>query len=197
MTYKDITVKQMLLLKNLQTQEDELLNTIEILSILYDEDITELPINDVRQMLKSIDLTKQEVEIKDKYIINGRKYKVDLNMNISTAQYIDYTEFKKNEDIVKLISVFLIPDGHVYNDGYNLFEVYDDINEMKWVDAEAIAFFFFKRLIVFVKIFRNCLVKQLKKETNQLKKMEAEALIQVLETFSNSVSSPLCFPTAK
>lgn len=187
MTYKDITVKQMLLLKNLPKQEDELLNTIEILSILYDEDITELPINDVRQMLKSIDLTKQEVEIKEKYIINGRKYKVDLNMNISTAQYIDYTEFKKNEDIVKLISVFLIPDGHAYNDGYNLFEVYDDINEMKWIDAEAIAFFFFKRLIVFGKIFRNCLVKQLKKETNQLKKMETEALIQLLETFISSV----------
>lgn len=186
MKYEDITVEQMLKIKELE-KSDDIETTIEILSILYDKDITELPINEVNKLIKSVDLTKKEKTIEEHYTINDNKYDVDLRMEISTAQYIDYTNYMKNNDIIKLISVFLIPKGHKYNDGYNIFEVIEDIKKMKWIDAEAIGFFFLKRFIVFTKIFRNCLNKKMKKMKDREMKKQYQILIQVIDNFNNLV----------
>lgn len=192
--YEDITVEQMLKIKELE-KSDDIETTIEILSILYDKDITDLPINEVQKLIKSVDLTKKEKVVEKHYTINNKKYDVDLNMNITTAQYIDYTNYMKNNDIIKLISVFLIPEGHTYNDGYSLIEVMEDIKKMKWIDAEAIGFFFLKRFIVFTKIFRNCLNKKLKKMKDKTLKKQHQILIQIIDNFNNSVSFPTSLHT--
>ena len=176
----------MLELKAIEKTGDELNDNMNILSVLFGEDILSMPIVELKKLISKIDLSPVKSKVKTKYIINNKVYIIDTEMNISTAQYIDYCNYKKDNDIVKMLSVFLIPEGHTYNDGYDIFEVIKDIEDMKWVDAEAIGFFFIKRFALFIKIFLNCLEAKMKKN-----KMEEEEqnLINILHSFNNSVSS--------
>ena len=53
--------------------------------------------------------------------INGQVYKVNYNIGkLNMAQYIDFqqTIIKKNylENLPALLSIFIIPNGHKYND---------------------------------------------------------------------------------
>ena len=60
--------------------------------------------------------------------VNGREYYFDgLLGKITTAQYIDFQNYQKNNDEQKSFSVFIIPKGHKYNDGYDIEQVFNDI----------------------------------------------------------------------
>ncbi len=84
----------------------------------------------------------------DQYVINGKKYNVLLNMNnMSTAQYIDFKQLA--EDCEKhmglFLTVFMVPDGHKYNDGYNVEFVANEITQHFNVeDALSLSAFFFR-----------------------------------------------------
>lgn len=186
MKYNDLTVKQMLEIQAIEKTGDELNDNMNILTILFGEDILSTPVVELKKMLSEIDLTPVKSNVQPKYIINGKCYALDTKMDITTSQYIDYCNYKKDNDIVKMLSVFLIPEGHTYNDGYDIFEVIKDIEDMKWVDAEAIGFFFIKRFALFTKIFLNCLEAKMKK--NKMTETE-QNIINILHSFNNSVSS--------
>lgn len=177
----------MLELKEIEKTGDELNDNINILSVLFGEDILSTPVVELKKMIGEIDLKPIKETVKAKYIINNKIYTLDTQMNITTAQYIDYANYKKNNDIVKMLSVFLIPEGHTYNDGYDILEVIKDIEDMKWVDAEAIGFFFIKRFALFIKIFLNCLEAKMKKDKKM--KEEYQTIVNTLHSFNNSVSS--------
>lgn len=186
MKYEDLTVKQMLEIQALDKTGDELNDNMNILAVLFGEDVLSTPVVELKKMIGEIDLKPVKETIKAKYIINGKYYILDTQMNITTAQYIDYANYKKNNDIVKMLSVFLIPEGHTYNDGYDILEVIKDIEDMKWVDAEAIGFFFIKRFALFIKIFLNYLEAKMKKDSQM--KEEYQTIVNTLHSFNNSVS---------
>lgn len=125
-----------------------------------------------------------KINHKDVYEINGTKYilKGDISA-ISTSQYIDYQEYLKEGDPIKLTSVWLIPEGHAYNDGYDIHNVWKDISQMKFVDVQAIGFFFKKQLAAYILIMKDSSVKRMKKQ----KKSKAE--IRKMETLYNNMAS--------
>ena len=103
---------------------------------------------------------------KDKYIVNGREYEFHGDIpSITTAQYIDYQTYMKEKpvDLQKVISVFLIPKGHTYNDGYKIEEVMADISDMLIVDVQALGFFIQKQSALFILITKDYLSHQMKK----------------------------------
>lgn len=67
---------------------------------------------------------------------------------MTTAQYIDFQTFAKAPDgrIAELLSCFLLPDGHRYNDGYDIREVQGAIRALLPITAAhgLLAFFFRK-----------------------------------------------------
>lgn len=178
--------------------------TVHLVSIL-----TGLPVNQVENMqvtefqklLPHLEFLQTEPEThyhKFEYTINDREYVFKGKLeDITTAMYIDYSTYMKdeNKDVVNLMSVFLIPKGHDYNDGYDMEQVKSDIGDMCWLDVRAIAFFFKIQLGAYMLILKSSLQKALKetmKGKTRAEKKEIKKQIKELEmSFNNSASSLL------
>lgn len=68
---------------------------------------------------------------------------------LTTAQYCDFQEYSKQEGdhLPEMLSVFLIPEGCTYNEGYDILDVQAAIRDnLCFLDAYAVADFFVTRL---------------------------------------------------
>ena len=120
--------------------------TINLVALLAGQNvdtIEKLTVPAFQRLLPALEFlnTKPETHYhKLEYTVNGREYdfkgKID---EITTAQYIDYRTYMDEEtkDVVKWMSVFIIPKGHEYNDGYDLELVKSDIADMCWLDVKV------------------------------------------------------------
>lgn len=193
-------------------QIEQILNTdipsdykaVHLVSVLTGKSVEELevlPISQFQKLLPALEFLQTEPEThthKFEYNINGREYdfrgKID---ELTTAQYIDYRAYMSEEDkdVIKLMSVFLIPKGHDYNDGYDMEQVKSDIGDMCWLDVRAAAFFFRAWLTAYTLILKSSLVKAMKKTMKGKtfkEKREIKKQIQELKvSFNNSASSLL------
>lgn len=194
------------------SQIEQILNTnipsdykaVHLVSVLTGKSVEELellPITQFQKFLPALEFLQTEPETHTHqfvYTINGREYdfkgKID---ELTTAQYIDYRAYMNEEDkdVIKLMSVFLIPKGHDYNDGYDMEQVMSDIGDMCWLDVRAAAFFFRTWLAAYILILKSSLQKTLKKTMKGKtikEKKEIKKQIQELEvSFNSSVSSIL------
>ena len=143
----------------------------------------------VKQMVFLKDEMPNKIPPK-KIEVNGRKYFLDCLLgNITTAQYVDFTNQSNTGDLNKMLSVFVIPEGHKYNDGYDMLQVMDDINSLPIPIVNSIAFFFGRQFSVFMKIFQRYSIKQIKK-TN-IPKEAKENMIKAVEKSVDLALYPL------
>lgn len=169
---------------NISTDTDELKvldNKIKLLSILCDVDedkISALGIGEFTELLRQTSFLNEmpKAKIQDRYIINGKEYKVFLSMkNMSVAQYIDFQTYYKEQDkyLKELLSVFLIPTGKKYGEDYNIDNVINDIGEhLSIVDARSILFFFVLLFRTLTTVMLGCSTKDLKKMSKKMKNKE-------------------------
>ena len=128
--------------------------TTHLLSILTGEkveDLESLQITTFMKLLPHLQFLNEkpkDIEHKNEYEVNGRKYIVQADVDkICTAQFLDYSSYIKEKydtsgpNTVKLASCFLVPEGHKYGDGYDINQVWNDINDMSFLDVKALAFF--------------------------------------------------------
>lgn len=137
---------------------------IGLVALLTGEDPLTMELSDFRKILMDLSFVNEEVkpsEVKKEYILNGCIYTLQKAINhVSTAQYMDFHNYLKDgeadEKYADFISVFLIPEGMKYNDGYDIEDVKDDINRyMSITDALGIFSYFFHYFVRFVQIFRR------------------------------------------
>ena len=169
--------------------DDEALEiNINLLSILCDvsiDEIEDLPLTEFSKLVKQTEFLKEmpKVDIKDSYVINGKKYVLCANVSkMTTAQYIDYQTLIKNADknVKELLSVFLIPKGKKYGE-YDLEEVMSDIyNYFPIADARAVSFFFTLVLQSLTKATLISLERRTKKELKKAKTKEEKEKIEML-----------------
>lgn len=192
--WSDISIKKFDEISNIlssmnNVNEDEALEiNINLLSILCDvsvEEIEDLPLTEFSKLVKQTEFLKEmpKVEIKDNYVINGKKYVLCANVSkMTTAQYIDYQTLVKNADknVKELLSVFLIPKGKKYGE-YDLEEVMNDIyNYFPIADARAVSFFFTLVLQSLTKATLISLERRTKKELKKTKTKEEKEKIEIL-----------------
>lgn len=183
--WKDITVNVYQRLKAINdntTEELGILNTnIEMLSVLCDcdeEEILNLGTNKFSRLLLQTEFLKDmpKAKIQDKYIINGNKYDVFLTLKeMSVAQYIDFQTYSRDREknIKEMLSVFLIPHGKKYGEGYDVGEVINEIGEhLSIVDAYSVLFFFILLYQSLTKVILDCSTKDLKKMLKKTKNKE-------------------------
>lgn len=191
MKWNDVKLYQFNKLQDLLSIENEQERMIEIAELLLGEDVLDLPVAEFAKKLKELKFLQENMPTNvppKKVTVNGRKYYIDCLLgNISTAQYVDFTNHSNSNDISKMLSVFLIPEGHKYNDGYDMLEVINDINDLPVTVVNDTAFFFGRHFSVFMKTFQSYSIKKIKK-TNMPKEAK-ENLIKVVE---NSVDLALC-----
>jgi hypothetical protein len=94
-----------------------------------------------------------------------------------------------------MLSVFVIPADHKYNDGYDMLQVMNDINDLPIPVVSSIAFFFGRQFSTFMRIFQRYSIKQIKK-TN-LPKEAKENMIKVVQNSVDLALYPLSSNSAK
>lgn len=177
-TWFDVSLQQF---KELQKIEEGFTDPDEVatrrMSVIFGEDVEQLSIPDFIAKTKECEFLATEiptVKIKSKYTINGRSYVAMLNpFEMSMGQYIDFKSMQGNKaDWEQLLTIFLIPDGHKYNDGYDLEQAKSDFLCLPIPDVLAIANFFFRLTKKYRKVIRHCLQRMMKKKTMN-KEMQA------------------------
>lgn len=187
MDWKDITLKQFLLIQEAIKIEDETERLIRLSEIVFGDSVTNLSLQEYSKKVKELSFLSKEIPTNNlvkKYKVEDREYVVDsLLGNITTAQYLDYTNFAKANDFSKMLAVFFIPKGHKYNDGYDMEQVFKDIEELPITIANSIAFFFGRQFLKFMQIFQSSSIKKIKKM--DIPKEKKELMIKTLQSLQD------------
>lgn len=193
MTWYDVTLYQFEKLQDLLKIENEEERMFAIAELLLGEEVTNLPISEFVSATKRLSFLSEEIETKippKNLELNGRKYTVDCLLGrISTAQYIDFQNHLKGNDIAVTLSVFIIPKGHKYNDGYDMLQVIDDIKSIPIPIVNSLSFFFSRQFKESMKIFQSYLTKEMK--TMNMPKEVKENLIKAVENSMDLILTPL------
>lgn len=176
MKWEDVSLEQyaqvynILIEENIPDDEKVCLITQELFNI----NVLASPLNEVRDKITTVkNLLNTPIEgnnvVNDVYILNGKRYILTNDLSkITTAQYIDYMNYiNSGVDINtynNFLAIFFVPEGHEYNDGYNLNEVKNNIdNYLSIVDATSIAGFFLRYAKRLLKIFQRFLIAEVLK----------------------------------
>lgn len=202
-SYEKLTIAKYRELLNLEKSEDEMENLLDILSVLSDEPtevLLKLPIDDFKDMVAKTAFLKERPKISDRcpssITIKGVKYNVEKDVKkMNVGQYIDYKQyFKEDEDLVKnlhyIMTIFIIPVGKKYGDGYDVNELAEIINDnMSVTAAIGISNFFFRKSEKSIKCFLTYLLWKMrrtaKKEKNPTVKAAMEKAIAEIADFKD------------
>lgn len=193
LTWNNITYRQLLDIREAANIEDENERVYAIMEAVFGEDVLNLPLKDFNEKCKELQFLQKEIpndlHVKD-IKVNGREYYFDgLLGKITTAQYIDFQNYQKNNDEQKSFSVFIIPKGHKYNDGYDMEQVFNDILDIPVPVLFSASFFFSRQFELFIRIFRRYSIKQMKKLG--LPKEAMENLEKVVNLSTTMMLTPL------
>lgn len=201
--WEDVSLKKYEALINFLNNSSELSDldrTIEIYSILSDDPdksrdyLLNLEVDKLSFELNKISFIKDKYKNKvpnTSYIIKGKEYTVQLNLNnMTTAQYIDFQNFYKdyNKNFKYIFLCFLIPKGKKYGEGYDVIELADELYDYISISVVTDIMVFFCNLLKSLTIatvissIRET-KKLLKKEKDPVKRYQwKRSLVQMRKT---------------
>lgn len=163
--WSNITLRDWYQIQDIISVQDEW-TMYNLLDYLYNIDSSNMPISEIKNYslafmndLDALDNVKIDKDL-------DTRYDVDLDITkLSVAQFIDYQNYSKEENpkLEKLISVFVWPKGHTYNDGYDIKQVQEDILNWPFAVVKKVGFFLAKQLETFINLTLYYLKADLKK----------------------------------
>lgn len=192
LSWSEITLEQFLEIQAIKDL-DPINITEDIIKILFKiENPEELPYTEFLKYSEKIKFLGKEitrVPLKDKYEINNNTYILDNNvMTFMTQQVVDWRNYSKEDNNMhKLLSVVLVPEGHRYNDGYDIEKVQNDMLDLDMATVISLMDFFQKCWCHFIEVSLTYLMDQLKKtEIPEEKRKEIEAKVEFLQNMISS-----------
>lgn len=182
MDWNDVTLQKWNELESIykKTYPDEILQTADVLTVLFDiespMDLSPAEFTKYVNELSFLTTPVPEKKLCNKYTINGTTYNFRGNiMEVAMGQLMDWREFSTNEnlDYAQCLSVFMIPEGHKYNDGYDMEKTIKDIGSLPIADVLKLWNFFSSAQILFTNTLIDYFRRQLKK-TNLPKEQKLE-----------------------
>lgn len=181
MDWNNITIKKYLKIQDILTDENmpDEEKIIQMANVIYEEDITELTVPEFNQKIKALDFVKEapkKEKLLKSYTINGTKYNSNADIqNVQANQFIDFQNYAKKEDTIGCISCFFIPDGHKYNDGYDMLKTKEDIGELPITVANGLAFFFKEQYVTLLVLSNRSSLRKMKEMGMDKEKLEQMA----------------------
>lgn len=188
--------------------EGEINKQVRLVSVITgkpEEEIWNMPLTESTALIsKLIFLNKFDIKPRSfsTITINDKEYDVQADASkMTTSQFVDYQMFTKlpfRDAIDKLLSIFVIPKGHLYNDNYDIVALQRDFREnMPFKLAQEILGFILSKYRTSLESSLTYLENQIKKMTNrgqdvtemQEKIQEVKNLLNKLLSFHGSVSS--------
>lgn len=196
MTWNNVTLLQWKQLESIHRDdfEDEILYTAEIIKLFFNVDnpmeLSPQSFQKYVEELKFMTTPIPETKLCNVYTINGTKYNFRGNIfEISMGQLMDVRNFttKTPVDYAEVLSVFLIPDGHKYGDGYDMDKTLADIDTLPITDVLKLYNFFLASLLLSTDILTDYFNKELKK-TN-LSNKDKETITNKMKEFKAITNS--------
>lgn len=183
--------------------DSELEKDIAVLAVLsgVDEDtIYSLPIIELRGLIDQIKWLSEDYDFPkewktNKLKIDGEEYIINPNINTFTvAQYADFQVIypKKEDNMGRFLSIFIIPRGKKYNEGYDPIELADRLEEVLTInDWNRICFFFLVAWTLSIAVSLRSSIKDLKKrmkkEKDPGKLAKMEEMMSQLQTAKKTI----------
>lgn len=138
---------------NGKTDEENAVEYVALLAGMTEEEVLNLPITEFQALTAQLGFLFEQpkpTKPKKRYQFGGYDCEVQLKPErLTAAQYIDFKELapKADEFPEVLLSVFLVPHGKQYNNGYYPEDLHRVIlDHLPITDAQAILAFFLKSL---------------------------------------------------
>lgn len=145
----------------------------DLLRIIYNVDLRTIPISTIAKY--NIEFLSKQIprtRIKDQYLLNGTCYKASFDLTkLTTAQFFDFRNYAKQNDTAGVLSCCIIPEGHEYNDGYDIQQVRTDLQQLPITDAQTISFFFRNQLVILLRSTLSYSSQQICQQMPQLQPM--------------------------
>lgn len=183
--WEDVTLndyKQIVEINKSKEGYDKIVALVAVLNEMTEKEVWDLPIAEMAKLTPQLEFINEFNNLK-KHKFNtikiGDKWelKCDINMKeFTVAQYMDFQNYwqEPQKDLAKLISVFYLPKGKKYADGYDVEELINDLNNsLNIVEANEIAFFLLRKLQQSTKvtqIYLGLLTKMLAWKMRKMKK---------------------------
>lgn len=181
--WNDISFKDYLSINEINEREDTEYNKLlDITAVVNNVDVEDITISNFKQYAENIKFITEDIpvnEILDEY----GEYTLHKDLSsMSMKQYIDFNNYSKTNDYVGVLSVFLIPKGKQYNEGYDIDKVRQYILTMSCVDVITIYAFFLMQSNVYMECSRIYLKQQQQKILTK-RKMERRKQMKLTEIF--------------
>lgn len=147
--WKDVTLGIWMRMNEITARENEIERIVGFVALfnnMTEDEVLALPLDKFKEYMAQMGWMNTPPDIeqpKKEYVINGHTYELTMNFHkLTTAQYIDFQSYTKSEDYSQMLSVFLIPKGKKYGEGYDVFEVQQDLKQMPVQEVLGLMGFF-------------------------------------------------------
>ena len=195
--WENITIEKYYNIKDILDDEtdDDITKNVKLVAVITGKDEDEVWNMDMAEAGEYISRLQflNKFELPDnpnmKFNLPGYQLKVMKDVSkISVAQYVDFQNFVKlplREGMEKILSIFLIPEGCKYNEGYDIIDLQKVIREnMSFRVAEGLLSFFLNR-------YGRSLVHSLTYCKHQMKKMKDKEMMERLEKTQKDLQQKL------
>lgn len=183
-SWDNITIEKYYTIMDILNDEtdDDITKNVKLVAILMDKDEEEIWDMDLSMAGEYISrlMFLNKFDIPSHPNMNIKLPGYDLKVmkdvtKINVAQYVDFQNFVKlplREGMDKLLSIFLIPEGYKYNDGYDIIEVQKTIREnLSFRVAEGLLGFFLRK-------YGRSLIHSLVYCRRQMRKMKDKEMME-------------------
>lgn len=176
---------------------DRQVATLALLTNTSEREILNLPIPEYSELAAAARFLGEQPAIPSRiaasYVCGPFRLKPTADFRrITAAQYIDFQTFAPEGDarFVELLSVFLVPEGKDYNDGYDVLEVQAAIRaDLSVLDALALSAFFLTRFARSIRATETSLCRLVKKERNPKRRAKMEEQLARLQAAKASLTA--------
>lgn len=207
MTWNDITLRQWKVLENIHREdyEDEILYTAEVIQKMFDiKDAMGLTPQEFQKYVQDLSFLTKEIpdkKLANVYTINNTKYNFKGNIyELSMAGLMDWRKYSTKIPVnyAECLSVFMIPDGHTYNDGYDIDKVIEDMDSLPITDVIKLYTFFVASLHLSMDILISYFQRLMKtSKMDKQQKMEVTEKLNQAKEILDMTSSLTHFATQK
>ena len=180
----------------LATDEEEVDKQVRNIAILADktpDEVLLLPLGEYSRLAERSAFLRQScppVPVARGWRWEGLAPTEDFT-KINTAQYVDFQTFCKGfpATLPEILSVFLIPEGRAYNDGYDTAEVQQRVRSLPFPVALGLAAFFFERFSESIAASLNYLEWGMKHTKDKMRRKEMGTRLREVQALLRSVGA--------
>ena len=163
MNWNDITFKQYIdidtIVKDTELTEEE--RCFALVQAVYGINLLSQPLTEYKKYVNSLNFLKEkmpEMTLNDTYEVNGTVYEFRRNVkDLTVGAFMDYQNYSKGEKnldtYANILTIFLIPKGCKYNEGYDIVKARRDMLDLPAPVALSMAAFFLSYWKNYVKVF--------------------------------------------